>query len=124
MATSKINLENLYRIGDSITTGAPLNGLITSSTKSCIFTLFLDKPLDPSVSTFTITNLKGALRGVSGYVDGTSNSTDLLSTYSCYISKSTPSQLKIYVDSDTTMTNVTNNTPVCLYGGTLTVTFS
>ena len=124
MATSKISLGNVYRNGDTFSVQANYCGYISSGTTSCGFLVIFDKPLSPDITTLTINTLVGGIRGTLGYVDGTSNNTNLLANYTCSLTKIANNMARLVISKGSVMSNATNNTPVNLYGGTLTVTFS
>lgn len=104
-----------YAAGDTYTTGSglmPYAGIITGDAQDCTFTIPLPKPI--TASTATLTTLTGAIRGTSGYVDSTSNATNLLTTYTV-TAGIYGGFLRVQISKASAFSNVTNNTPVTLY---------
>lgn len=101
----------------------PCAGLITTSTTTVFFTVTLPKRLD-NISAVTVDALIGGMRGVSGYVNGTSDSSNLKSGYTVSALIMDEQTIRIQITKSSAMTNVTNNTPVAVSLKTLELTFS
>lgn len=123
----KINEEsakNYYKSGDTIditlSGSAYLGGIITSSSKAIHFDFVVDKSIE-NISSITVTELKGLIRGISGYVDSESSAVNYASIASA--TKIYNNRIRISLNKDTAFTNVTNNTPVA-YWGSIKLTFT
>ena len=92
----------------TLTVGS-FNGYVTSSTKTIYFMVVVDKSLE-DISTISVTQCIGAIRGVSGYVDGSSSSTDWTTGYTIATAKVSNHCVRIAITKSTAFTNVTNNT--------------
>lgn len=101
----------------------PCAGLVTTSTSSVYFTLVLPKRLD-KVSSFTVNTLTGGMRGISGYVNGTSDSSNLKSGYTVTGSIMDEQTIRVIITKSSAMTNATNNTPVTVSLRTIKLTFA
>ena len=113
-----------FKAGDTFDTvyNVVTPGYITSSTKTILFTFML--PKDASGRTVTITEMKGSVRGGSGYVDSlSSDATDLKSTYTVTVSYNHGYAVTISMVKSTAYANVTNNTPI-IGSIKLTLTFA
>lgn len=111
-----------YAVNDTFSTHIPLNGFITSGTKRATVVLQVPKSLE-NISTVTITAMSGSIRGISGYVDSTTDATNLKTTYTCTASKESDNAILIVIDKSTAFTNATNNTPATVYA-TITLKFT
>lgn len=105
-----------YSSGDTLAHGSlvPYAGLITTSATMVIFSV----PLPKSMANVDVAvdSLIGGIRGVSGYVDGTTDSTDLLSMgYTVSATKSDDRTVRIILTKTSAFTNAANNTPVTVY---------
>lgn len=89
----------------------PCAGLVTTSTTTVFFTLVLPKKLN-NITSVTVNTLTGGMRGISGYVNGTSDSTNLKSGYTVSAMIMDPQTLRIQITKSSAMTSTTNNTPV------------
>ena len=110
-----------YSVTYSVT--LPCAGLVTSSTTTVFFTVPMPKLLD-HVSSVTVNGLVGGMRGVSGYVNSTTDSSDLTSGYTTTAQIVDSTVLRIQVTKSSAMTNTTNNTPVTVSVKTLQLTFA
>lgn len=100
-----------------------LTGYVSSSTKGMYFEIPLPKFLT-DVSSATITAMHGGVRGVSGYVNGLTNGSNLKSGYTVTASVDNPNTLYVSVVSSSTLSNVTNNTPISVALNSISITFS
>lgn len=121
-------IDNLYfKTGDTFNKTydgvMPCAGLVTTSTTTVFFTVVLPKRLD-NVSAVTVDALIGGMRGVSGYVNGTSDSSDLKSGYTVTALILDSQTIRIQITKASVMSNVTNNTPVAVSLKTLNLTFA
>lgn len=101
----------------------PCAGLVTTSGKDVFFTVTLPKRLD-HVSAFTVDTLTGGMRGTSGYVDGTSDSSNLKSSYTVTGLILDSNNIRIQMTKASAMSNVTNNTPVAVSVRSIKLTFA
>ena len=110
--------ENMfYSSGDTLTHNSyvPYAGMITTSSKWVVFSVPLPKSM-ANISSVTVTSLVGSMRGVSGYLDGTTDETNLLSMgYTVSTTISDDRMLRILLSKTSAFTNATNNTPVTVY---------
>lgn len=107
-----------------------LTGYVSSSTSGIYFEIPLPKFLT-DVTGATITAMYGGVRGISGYVDGLQNNSNLKSsTYRVTASVDNPNTLYVSVvklnsqGQATALSNVTNNTPVSVALNSISITFS
>ena len=107
-----------------------LTGYVSSSTSGIYFEIPLPKFLT-DVTGATITAMHGGVRGISGYVDGLQNNSNLKSSnYRVTASVDNPNTLYVSVvkinsqGSATALSNVTNNTPVSVALNSISITFS
>lgn len=119
MASGIINRESCYATGDTYCTKAGvvlyIPGIITSSTTRFFGSFNVEKSL-AAITSVTITSLIGSMRGINGYVDSTSDSTNLKTKYpniSFEILDNYALTISINKGS-TAFSNVSNNTPVIL----------
>lgn len=121
------SLDNLYySAGDTYAslTGFQTVGMTTNGNKNLYLTVTVPKLLT-NINNVSVTRLIGAIRGVNGYIGGSSDGNFDWLTQS-YISRVTASkvadnQIRIIIVTDSALSNATNNTPVVLNGQ---VTFS
>lgn len=121
------SLDNLYySAGDTYASlaGFQTVGMTTNGNKNLYLTVTVPKLLT-NINNVSVTRLIGAIRGVNGYVGGSSDGNFNWLTQS-YISRVTASkvadnQIRIIIATDTALSNSANNTPVVLNGQ---VTFS
>ena len=101
----------------------PCAGLVTTSTTTVYFTISLPKKLD-NVTSVTVNALTGGLRGISGYVNGTNDSTNLKNNYTVTAQILDARNLKVQIAKSSAMTNTTNNTPVTVAVKAIKLTFA
>ena len=124
--TTKPNSGSLY-YGTGETYSASIEtticGYVSAGTTSIQLSMWLPKSLE-QISSISVTALKGALRGISGYINGWAD-TDILTQSGITVSavRTTPNCIRIGIKSSSAYTNVTNNTPVA-FSGKITLSFS
>lgn len=101
-------------------------GMTTNGNKNLYLTVTVPKLLT-NINNITVTRMIGAMRGINGYVGGSSDGNFDWLTQS-YISRVTAAkvadnQIRIIIVTDTALSNATNNTPV-VFNGQVTFTFS
>lgn len=113
-----------FTSGDTYSASLYLNGYITANTRSINIAVYPSKRLD-NITTVTVTRCIGGIRGINGYVNGTSDTSDWLNTSGVTVTatKLSSNTVRLYIASDTAYTNATNNTPVGMYCQ-LTLSFS
>jgi hypothetical protein len=112
-------LDPTYDAGNTYTVGVVFGpGYITSGSTDIYF--MFDVPRRPnSNATLTLTSCKLAIRGINGYVDVfTSANTDNISTsgFTYTLSYLSNGQMQLTIKKSSTLTNVTNNTPILANG--------
>jgi len=117
-----------YAIGDTFTFNVsfPINGFITSSTKGVRLALYLPKSV-ATITTITVTECSGTLRGISGYLNSETDNYDFAAdttNYSLVATKVKDNLITLQINKTTAFTNVTSNTPVSFYPNKLTLTFA
>ena len=112
--TNKPSLE--YVDGDKFqySNYASANGYLTSAGKSIQFTVTTPKLLT-NITSITVDNLYAVLRGVGGYVNGSSY-IDYANTtgYTVTAYKTTDNMITIVIDATNAYSSGTNNTPISL----------
>lgn len=81
MATSKIPVDNNrpYVTGDTVQSDGNFVGMLSSNSTIISFSIPLPRIVNKgALANVIVTYLKGALRGMTGYIAGTTNSTDIL----------------------------------------------
>lgn len=115
-----------YHAGDTFATSdlTPIPGLVTSSTSQIYLTIPVDKSLE-RISAIRVTRLVGGVRGISGYVNGSSDSYNWLTTSGMTIVAYRRSKYLVVVriTKSSALTNVNNNTPVVMLAN-VTLAFS
>ena len=101
----------------------PCAGLVTTSTTTIFFSVTLPKRLD-RISSISVNTLTGGARGISGYVNGTSDSTNLMSGYTVSALIMDAYTIRVQVVKSSALTNVTNNTPVTVSLKSIKLTLS
>lgn len=101
----------------------PCPGLVTAGTQTVYFTLILPKRLD-NVSSFTVDALTGGIRGISGYVDGTSDSSNLMTGRTVTGTIMDSQTIRINITKSSALSNVSNNTPITVSLKSIKLTFS
>lgn len=111
-----VTYDNLYRNNDSFAFNsiANLQGYLTSAGKTIQFTVTTPKLLT-NVTSITVDNLYAVVRGVGGYVNGSSY-IDYANTtgYTVTAYKATDNMITITIDATNAYSSGTNNTPVAL----------
>ena len=121
--------ELFYKPGDKFVVsnngvgGAPFAGYVTSSTTNIRIMIPVEKSL-ANISTITCNACKGQIRGISGYVNGSSSSVDWESATTITCAKASDKVVQIQLHSSSAYTNITNNTPVSLAALNLELEFS
>lgn len=103
-----------YEAGDAFaTTGAMVvAGLATSSATHMRFNIPVDKSMD-LVRSIAVERLSGAVRGTNGYVAGSDDGTNwLTSGFSVSAGKISSRNVRVYITSPSAFSNMANNTPV------------
>lgn len=110
-----------YQPGDSISFNEiAIPGFITTST-TCMYLMFpLDKPISSAVKSITATG-KLTIRGVNGYVEGSSGKQ--FSDYDIYIVR-TQSCIGLRLTKGSALEGATNNTPFGAWIQDATFTFN
>lgn len=133
--SDKLSRDDLFfKSGDTYSVSynhaRALTGYVSSSTSGIYFEIPLPKFLT-DVTGATITAMHGGVRGISGYVDGLQNNSNLKSsTYRVTASVDNPNTLYVSVvklnsqGQATALSNVTNNTPVSVALNSVSITFS
>lgn len=116
-----------YKIGDTYSNTAydrpSYAGYITTSNTVVYITVVLDKRMSDDISLITVNSLNGLFRGVGGYIDGITSSTELTTRYTVAATKSAPNMVRISLTKTTAMTGATNNTSlICM--ARMSLTFS
>lgn len=108
-----------YSSGDTVTMNTYVaSGFITTSTTQVIVTVIFAKALT-NISTITCTTLNVSARGISGYLNnqsGNVNYTNDTTNYTIACTKLSGNAVRLALTKTSAFTNVTNNTPVALYG--------
>jgi hypothetical protein len=112
-------LDPTYDSGNTYTVGVVFGpGYITSGSTDIYF--MFDVPRRPnSNATLTLTSCKLAIREINGYVDVfTSPNTENISTsgFTYTLSYLSNGQRQLTIKKSSTLTNVTNNTPILANG--------
>ena len=109
----------LYKANDTFSTSyTAFTGFVSNNTTEIQFSVVLPKRLD-NITTITITDLRGTLRGNKGYLNSDSTVHDFLSDTSNYTityAKKSENMIVIIINKSTAFTNVDNNTPVSIAG--------
>ena len=124
MASGTINKPAVYfKSGDSFSTSYSylLSGIVTSDAKEMALDFTLPYPM-LGVSSVSASSFKGNVRGVGGYVDGSSNP-EWTSGYTFTITILSDNRLRFDITKSTAFSNATNNTPVAFWGN-FTISFS
>lgn len=117
--------EPCYQTGDTLSmTLFPITGIITSSGKEIRLAVEVGKSLK-NISTITVTACSGGIRGVSGLVNSLSDPNWLTrSGVTVSASKVTDNHITIAISSSSAFSNVTNNTPLCMWPSNFALSFS
>lgn len=105
-------------------TATIFHGFISTSTTQIVFCVPLPKSLENITnSQITVASLKGYVRGINGYVDGTNSNNDLLSQYTVSTAIVDNRTIRVTATKSSALTNATNNTPI-IVNGSIELTFS
>lgn len=121
--------ELFYKPGDKLsidgtgTGGAPFTGYVTEKTTVIRFMVPADKSL-ANITTITCNECTGGIRGISGYVDGSRDSTDWTSGYTITCTKATDAIVQVQIKKSSAFSNVTNNTPIAYAAAKFELEFS
>ena len=121
--------ELFYKPGDKLsidgtdTGGAPFTGYVTASTTTIRFMVPTGKSL-ANITTITCNVCTGGIRGISGYVDGSRDSTDWTSGYTITCTKATDKVVQVEVKKSSAFSGVTNNTPIAYAAVSFELEFS
>lgn len=121
--------ELFYKPGDKLsidgtgTGGAPFTGYVTASTTTIRFMVPVDKSL-ANITTITCNDCTGGVRGISGYVDGSRDSTDWTSGYTITCTKATDTIVQVEIKKSSAFSNVTNNTPIAYAAASFELEFN
>lgn len=112
---TKLQADMYYRDGETITTTKliPITGYLTSSTRLMRFAYHTGKSLK-YITTATVSNMTGTIRGISGYVNNASTPIDWVSETDITVTAIVADEhtILIAVTSTPAYTNVINNIPV------------
>lgn len=115
-----------YAPGETYSTSAEMviSGYITNGVRNIHLGLWLPKSLE-KISSISITSLVGSLRGINGYINGWSGSTNILTQSGITITaaRTTPNGIHINIGKSADFTNAASNTPVSL-SAKITLSFS
>lgn len=118
-----------YKSGDKLTIdgtgtgGAPFTGYVTSSTTVLRFMVPVGKSL-ANITTITCNDCTGGIRGISGYVDGSRDSTNWTSGYTIICTKATDHIVQVQIEKSSAFSNVKNNTPIAYAAASFELEFS
>ena len=120
-----------YEPGDTfeINSAVVLPGIVSGSTKTMYFTLWVDKSME-NITSISCTRLHGTIRGDSGYVNGENATTGnknyaATSGYTVTAYKISNYALTIRVVKSSAFTSITNNRPCTFFSDVgITLTFS
>lgn len=109
--------NDFYKAGGTVTLAynpaMTCTGYVSGSTKVVRATLITPKRLD-NITTISVNELIGELRGIQGYVDNASANTDLKTGYTVTAAKLDSWTIQITISKSSVFSNVTNNTPVAV----------
>jgi hypothetical protein len=125
--TSKPNSGSLYYgAGETYSTSTDMMicGHVTSGTTVIQLGMWLPKSLE-KISSISVTNLVGAIRGTSGYINNWGANTNILTQSGITVDavRTFPNGIRLHIGNTSEFTNVTNNTPVA-FSGKITLSFS
>lgn len=124
----EVNGHSLFmKSGETFTmNGVPVSGFVTSSAKIANLLVPVGKSL-ADISTITVTACKGGIRtSEGGYLNGGSDSSDWLDTIGVTVTatKVNDFMINLRIQSSSSFTKVTNNTPLSLWCNPVTLSFS
>ena len=125
--TSKPGTGSLYYApGETYSTNLemPISGYITNGVKIIYLGLWLPKSLE-SINGISVTSLVGSMRGIGGYINGWSGSTNILTQSGITVTatRRSPNGIRLSIQSGSDLSNATANTPVSL-SAKITLSFS
>ena len=125
--TSKPGTGSLYYASGetySIDVEMPISGYITNGVRNILLGLWLPKSLE-KINSISVTTLVGSMRGNSGYINGWSGSTNILTQSGITVTatRTAPNGIRLSIVSSSDLSNATANTPVVL-SGKITLSFS
>ena len=116
--------DRYYASGDSETFSTYMAvGGIYNSAKRFYFTITTPKRLD-NITTVTVSTLKARVSGVGGLIESSSSTYDWTSGYTITVTNTGKDYVTVRVDKSTVLSGATVDTPVIVYLGTLTLSFS
>ena len=116
--------DRYYASGDSETFSTYMAvGGIYNSAKRFYFTITTPKRLD-NITTVTVSTLKARVSGVGGLIESSSSTYDWTSGYTITVTNTGKDYVTVRVDKSTVLSGATADTPVIVYLGTLTLSFS
>lgn len=103
--------------GQNIDTAIMIFGIVTSATKSLITMVKMPKSLK-FINSITCSHLQVEARGISGYLNGNAGFNEFYNTsgYTIDCCKVDDYTIRLLVNKSSAWTNITNNTPIVLYG--------
>ena len=124
----EVNGHSLFfQSGETFTINqVPVSGFVTSSAKIANLLVPVGKSL-ADISTITVTACKGGIRtSEGGYLNGGSDSSDWLDTIGVTVTatKVNDFMINLRIQSSSSFTKVTNNTPLSLWCNPVTLSFS
>lgn len=112
------NANVFFSLGDTYSSGSYITcaGFVTTSDTRIMFDVHLTRSIakltDPTI---TITMLRGYIRGIGGYVDGSTEIDFLSSGYTLTATVVDNKTVRVQIDKSSAFTNATNNTPVTAF---------
>lgn len=99
-----------------------LNGYVTNNTTALNIAVPMYKRMD-NISTITVTECIGPIRGIDGYINGSGTSYDWLAQSDITVTaqRSTLNTARLYILKTSAYTGCTNNTPIAC--GSMTIAF-
>ena len=122
-AINEVYNETFYNPGDTYSqSGFICPGHITGGSQSVVFTLPLPKSTT-NITTASVDTLTGRIRGVGGYINGSSTVNYKSSSYT--VSNSLKDNIiSISIQASSALSGATNNTPIAFYIDSLSISFS
>ena len=114
-----------YGVNDTYTNSFIVeNGYVSTSTTEVWFTVKTPLSME-NISTVTVTSLNGLLRGIKGYLNSTTTTTNFAtaSGYTVTAAKQSAHDIRVVIKKSSVYTNVDNNTPVS-YAGQIALKFT
>lgn len=115
--------ECFYKTKDTFAaTSTVLNGFVTTSATKVYLSMYLPKSMK-NVTEVEVTRLYGNMRGVAGYLDGSSNIEFTEGSYSTVATIRDGNMIRIAITKNAAFDNATNNTVVS-FSGTVNLKFT